>query len=444
MSAFWAFVVFWGVWLLIPLAVDGTDTLVSLVTVFWLRLRARKPASLVYFPIISIIIPVYNSQETLRACLESIARQEYPLEKMEVFVVNNGSTDHSFGVFNEIQGKYGLNVRWMSVVNQGKAWALNAGIHMVRGNYVFNIDSDVVVSPEAIRRVVEAFESHPDVAAATGAIHVLPVAADAPWLNQVLTRCEYFEYLTAYHIGRAHQSILKNLYTLSGAFSVFRRDILVQTNLYGQETVTEDTDMTFHLYEKFSKYRIICVTEAIAYVHPIESLAALYAQRVRWQRGQVEVSARHVGLMQASVWKPYGFTPSRVLLIDHTLAFTRLVWTFFMPILILFGYPVAFIFTALFIIYIFYLLVDALWFFVSWNGVDASARVRLRADFWILPFMPAYRMIVFWFRVSGFLYAVAEPGQWRVQDPLTQSRLGFADMVSRTATFLRAKFSHKK
>ena len=105
---------------------------------------------------------------------------------------------------------------------------------------------------------------------------------------------------------------------------------------------------------------------------------------------------------------------------------------------------VAFIFTALFIIYIFYLLVDALWFFVSWNGVDASARVRLRADFWILPFMPAYRMIVFWFRVSGFLYAVAEPGQWRVQDPLTQSRLGFADMVSRTATFLRAKFSHKK
>ncbi len=440
MSTLWSFVIFWGVWLLIPLMVDGVDTLVSLVTVFWLRIRAKKPAPLTYFPLVSIVIPVYNSQQTLLACLESIARQDYPLDKMEVFVVNNGSTDSSFGVFQEIQGRHGLNVRWMSVMNQGKAWALNAGIHLVRGNYVFNVDSDVVLTPLSVRRIVEAFESQPDVAAATGAIHILPVASDASPLNQLITRCEYFEYITAYHIGRAHQSILKNLYTLSGAFSVFRREILVQTNLYGQETVTEDTDMTFHLYEKFSKYRIICVTEAIAFVHPIESLASLYAQRVRWQRGQVEVSARHAGLMQGSFWKPYGFTPSRVLLIDHTLAFTRLVWTFFLPVLILFDYPVSFVFISLFIIYLFYLLVDLLWFFVSLNGVDASARARLRDNVWILPLMPAYRMLIFWFRVSGFLHAIAEPGEWRVKDPLTQSRSGAADLISRAANFLREHF----
>jgi len=231
--------------------------------------------------------------------------------------------------------------------------------------------------------------------------------------------------------------MLKNLYTLSGAFSVFRHDLLVQTYLYGQETVTEDTDMTFHLYEKFRNYRIICVTEAIAYVHPIESFTALYAQRVRWQRGQVEVSARHASLLQGSVWKPYGFSPARVLLIDHTLAFTRLVWTFFMPILVLFEYPVSFVFTSTLIIYFFYLLVDVLWFFVSWAGVDESTRARLRQNVWALPFMPAYRMLVFWFRISGFLHAVAEPGQWRVKDPLSQSRSGLADLLNRAASTLR-------
>jgi len=437
MSAFWAFLVFWGVWLLIPLAVDGIDTLVSLATVVWLRWRASRPAELEYAPLVSVIIPVYNSQQTLRVCLQSLAEQDYPLDKMEVFVVNNGSTDSSFAVFQEMQGRYGLNVNWLSVMNQGKAWALNAGIHLVRGKYVFNIDSDVVLTPLSVRRVVEAFESQPDVAAVTGAIHILPPEEGLSLPYRVLTACEYFEYVTAYHIGRAHQSMLKNLYTLSGAFSVFRHDLLVQTYLYGQETVTEDTDMTFHLYEKFRNYRIVCVTEAIAYVHPIESFTALYAQRVRWQRGQVEVSARHASLLQGSVWKPYGFSPARVLLIDHTLAFTRLVWTFFMPILVLFEYPVSFVFTSTLIIYFFYLLVDVLWFFVSWAGVDESTRARLRQNVWALPFMPAYRMLVFWFRISGFLHAVAEPGQWRVKDPLSQSRSGLADLLNRAASTLR-------
>jgi hypothetical protein len=127
------------------------------------------------------------------------------------------------------------------------------------------------------------------------------------------------------------------------------------------------------------------------------------------------------------------------LIVDHTLAFIRLVWTFFLPILIMFGYPPSFVVTALAIIYVFYLLIDLLWMLVSWVDVGAEARAFLRGNKWIVVAMPVYRMLVFWFRMSGFLYAVAEPGSWRVKDPVTQTRDAMFDLISNLQKFFSRK-----
>jgi cellulose synthase/poly-beta-1,6-N-acetylglucosamine synthase-like glycosyltransferase len=189
--------------------------------------------------------------------------------------------------------------------------------------------------------------------------------------------------------------------------------------------------MTFHLYQHFPKWKVGVETSAVAYVYPIESLRALYAQRTRWQRGQLEVSARYNNLMSRPVWSVSGFTPSRVLLIDHTLSFTRMVWTLFMPILLLFGYPLSFLVMTFFVIYLFYLGIDFLWLMVAWLDADEYARGRLTGNLWMILAMPFYRMTVFWFRMSGFLHALAEPGSWRVKDPLGQGKDGVKDIVSR-------------
>ena len=285
-----------------------------------------------------------------------------------------------------------------------------------------------MLAPDAIRRVVEVMEADRQLGAVTGAIEVLPPAPRAAPITRLLGECEFFEYLTAFQVGRTYQTLLQNLYTLSGAFSVFRRDVLLKTFLYNQETVTEDTDLTFALYERMRGQRIGCVADAIAYVHPIESLRALYAQRVRWQRGQVEVSARYRSLMGRSIFRLRGFAPARTLLIDHTLAFPRLVWTFLLPILVLFGYPLALIVSAIVVLYLFYVLIDLAWAGVAWLHARPPTRKRLRRIWWLLPVLPLYRMLIFWFRFSGFLYAVAEPGAWSVQDPLTQARRGITEL----------------
>ncbi len=431
MDRIWDFVFFWGVWLIAPLVVDGISAFASLAGVIAARLRTRRRQPLAFHPQVSIIIPVYNSEATLAACLRSIAAQDYPLDKIDVLVVNNGSTDRSFRVFAHLQTRLPLTVNWHSIINKGKAWALNAGIHLARGKYIFNVDSDVVLAPDAVRRVVEALEADPALAAVTGAIRVLPPPPSAGRVRRILAACEFLEYVTAFQVGRQYQSILRSLYTLSGAFSVFRRETLMQTFLYSQETVTEDTDLTFELYDRLRGQHVGCVCQAIAYVHSVESLSALYAQRVRWQRGQVEVSARHPDLMKRSPLTLRGFNPARVLLIDHTLAFPRLLWTFFTPALIVFGYPLSLLVLAFVLMYLFYLAIDVLWVVTAWAGIDAAGRQRVRATLWALPILPLYRMFIFWFRFSGFLHASAETGSWRVRDPLEQVRSGLEDVRRR-------------
>lgn len=440
MSSVWDLVVFWGIWLFVPVLVDGLSTLVSaagVVGMHWRRARRQRVSRLEYTPFVSIILPVYNSSTTLEACLRSIAEQGYPSARLEVLLINNGSTDESFEVFARLQAELDVWMTWHSIVNQGKAWALNAGIHLARGQYIFNVDSDVVLAPTAVREVVNVLEAEPDLGAVTGAIHVLPPSDDASSLQRILAGCEALEYLSAFHVGREHQTLLQNLYTLSGAFSVFRRDVLLQTFLYSQNTVTEDTDLTFELYERFRDRRVGCVSSAVAYTHPIDSLGALYAQRVRWQRGQIEVSARHDELLARPMWSLRGFSPARILLIDHTLAFPRLVWMFFLPVLVLFDYPLSLIITASLAIYGFYMAIDAVWLFLAWIGTDERARRRLQETWWLLPILPLYRMLVFWFRFSGFLYAVAEGGTWRVENPVTQIQTGLRDLYCRLRSLYR-------
>ncbi len=428
------FAVFWGVWLIVPILVDGMTTLLGLAGVLaghLARRRLKLDLQPVVHPFVSIIVPVYNSGATLEALLQSVGIQHYPRDRMEVVLVNNGSTDNSYEVFLKMTDRLNVNLYWHSINAQGKAWALNAGIHLAQGQYIFNIDSDVVLAPDAIAQTVAFLEAQPDVGSTTGFLVILPPEEGASPGRKIMTSCEFLEYVSAFGVGRSYQTFLRAVYTLSGAYSVFRREALNRTFMYSKDTVSEDTDLTFQLYERAPSYRVANLPEAKIYLQPIESLAALYAQRVRWQRGQMEVSARYQQLLRRPVWHLFGLAPTRALLIDHTLSFPRLVWMVFMPVLLAYGYSLPLLVGAYGVVYLFYLLVELAWFGAAYAFADAEIRSRIVEHWYFLPLMPLYRIMVFFFRFSGFLHAVAEPRTWRVPDPLEQVQAGIADLKSR-------------
>ncbi len=275
--------------------------------------------------------------------------------------------------------------------------------------------------------MVAAFENDPDLIAATGAVEIRPEAHDHGFMRLV-HECEFQEYYFGFNVGRRFESQAKSLFTLAGAFSGFRREILLSTHLYDTSTVGEDTFMTFELQEQFPGKRVSVVTAAVCYTDPIPSVRALYAQRVRWQRGEIEVIAAHPKLAGRGLFYR-GFAPVRTLLVDHTLAFPRVTWTFLMPALVFFGYEASIVLWATVALYAAYTLIEtATWTTSALLVVPPSSR-RLWAGWWTIPLMPAYRYFVFWLRFAGVLTVLTEAHQWRTTDPVTASRKELLHLV---------------
>ena len=89
-------VLFWGVWILIPALIDGVSSLIHVVTILFKgqdTKGAKCNAPLGQMPVVSIIIPTLNEEENVDECLNFLKTQTYPHKKIEVIVVDNGSTD---------------------------------------------------------------------------------------------------------------------------------------------------------------------------------------------------------------------------------------------------------------------------------------------------------------------------------------------------------------
>jgi putative glycosyltransferase (exosortase G-associated) len=431
-----AYIIFWIIWLLVPILIDGAIVFFSFFGAIRNHRTYRKQQPLPFTPQVSIVIPVKNGARTLEACIRSIAEQDYPPDALEIMVIDNGSTDDSFAAFNAIDDIEN-RITWHSIIGQGKAWALNSGVYLSQAQYFVNVDCDLILAPDAIRNVISHMEGNADIGAATGYLVVSPPDRQATINEQLLAKLEFLEYVTVFGVGRAYQSQVNSLFTLSGAFSIFRREVLLRTFLYNQDTVSEDTDLTLQLYAQAKEYRIVTIQNAMAYLHPTENWSKLYSQRVRWQRGELEASALHLNLVRRTIWQLKGISLKRTLLVDHTLALPRLIWLVFLPILTSFGYSGSMIFLSYLFMYAFYLFIELIWITTAYLYAVPTVRTQIKEYLLMIPLMPIYRIIIFLFRVSGFIYAINEPFSWAVPNPIHQLGDALNDLRNHLNTWQR-------
>lgn len=106
----------------------------------------------------SVIVPVYNVEKYLRKCLDSLAEQTMDRSKMEVLVINDGSTDGSWDICTEYSDKYD-NFKAFSKENEGLSATRNFGILNAKGKYLFFLDSDDYFTPETVKKVTDFFET---------------------------------------------------------------------------------------------------------------------------------------------------------------------------------------------------------------------------------------------------------------------------------------------
>lgn len=240
---------FWAAWIIIPLIMEIIPSMGSVLILIKKKLFPPKYEDPVFWPEITLIIPVYNSENSLQECIRSINDSDYPNEKMRIFLVNNQGKDNSFQVYTKCQELYpDLLMQWLNA-RQGKSRALNLALFNADGKYIIHVDSDGQFEPHAIRNMVRKFECCQNVDCMTGAILTMPEMIEEyrGIFARMLRKMEFMEYAQAFLAGRNYASETNSIYTLSGAFSAFRKSAVLKSQLYNTDTICEDTNITFQM-----------------------------------------------------------------------------------------------------------------------------------------------------------------------------------------------------
>jgi cellulose synthase/poly-beta-1,6-N-acetylglucosamine synthase-like glycosyltransferase len=274
-------------------------------------------------PPITIIAPAHNEEASIRVAIRNLLDLDYP--QLEIIVVNDGSADRTLEELRDefrlraVRAVYVAEVKSapirdlyrsdvdsrLLVVDKdaggSKADAVNAGLNAATSPYVCIVDSDSVLERDALLRImVPILEDPKRVVAVGGIIRVLNGSEikDGQLRRVRLPRksieaIQVIEYLRAFLIGREAWAQGNMLTIISGAFGLFRTDLVRAVGGYRARSIGEDMDvvarMHRHLREKKVDYEIRFVPDPMCWTEVPSDLRSLARQRARWQKGLLDV-----------------------------------------------------------------------------------------------------------------------------------------------------------
>jgi glycosyltransferase involved in cell wall biosynthesis len=194
------------------------------------------------FPKISIVVPVYNNEETLGACLQALRNISYP--NFEIIVVNDASTDNSATIAKRYNCRFMQNTR-----NRGVAYSRNKGAEIAAGNMVAFIDSDIIVTPHGISQAFEQINQN-----GAGAVAGL-FSEQVPFRNLCSRYKNHWVRFT--HLNDRDQPVV-----LFGSGCLIDRELLLQVGGFDEnyrKPNVEDTEIGSRIYAKGKK--IILLSE---------------------------------------------------------------------------------------------------------------------------------------------------------------------------------------
>lgn len=264
-----------------------------------------------YTPGVTIIIPCFNEAEWIHRTILSCINQDYPVDKLEVIVVDDRSTDNSAEqiqktiqmVHNEAE-RYATKERLKMVVlpeNGGKRVALVKGVEMAKHDLVVFVDSDSFLEPTAIKHLVQPFQD-PRMGGVAGRTDV-----ENKYTNSI-TKLQTVRYYIAFRIMKAAESYFDSVTCLSGPLSCYRKDLVLKHSeawlnqkFLGQPaTFGDDRSMTnFILKTHRTGYQDAAICSTIV----PSKMSVFLKQQMRWKRSWLRESLRASGF----IWRKEPF-----------------------------------------------------------------------------------------------------------------------------------------
>jgi len=273
----------------------------------------------------TLICPAHNEEAGVVPSVNSLISLRYP--EFQVVVVNDGSKDAtlerliaafklrpSHRVLRELlptaevrgiyESAYVPNLVVVDKANGGKADALNCGVNLARYPLVCCMDGDSLLENDSLLRIARPFMDRPNLVASGGVIRplngcrVTPMGIRGIFLpDSWLARFQIVEYLRAFLFGRVGLASLDTMFIVSGAFGVFRKDLVVKVGGFETATIGEDFELIVRLHRRLRElkqpYHITLVPDPVCWTEVPEDLGVLGRQRNRWQRGLLETLWKH-------------------------------------------------------------------------------------------------------------------------------------------------------
>lgn len=249
--------------------------------------RRRDDDELVSF---SLIVPMKNEVKVAKRILESLLKLDYPAEKFEILVVDDGSTDGTSAVCKRFARSYPKRIKYLRMrVSKGKPAALNYALKFAAGDVVGVFDADNIPERSTLAKVVKYFGDQ-DVTAVQGLIRSINAE------ENMLTKMIYYESLLQYQVFWQGKDRLGLFVPLAGTCQFIRREVLVKIGGWLDGALSEDMELSARLME--NGYATKLASDVCSWQENPTSFRRLMKQRLRWFRGCMEVGLRYGKLMK--------------------------------------------------------------------------------------------------------------------------------------------------
>jgi len=229
------------------------------------------------WPSVSVVVPAFNSQETIAGCIESLLNLQYPREKLEIIIVDNGSSDDTAAIASSYP------VRVLSEEQRGAAAARNRGIREAGGEYVAFTDSDCHVAPDWLTRLVRTAEENKS------------DAVGGRIVNAVSTHIARFvEAEGMMNQEAAIRGIMLPLPFIITANALFKKKILDVVDGFDvafDQAAAEDDDLGWRLHARGCVFAY--ADDAIVYHHHRLTAVGFYFQFFKYGKAEVRLYMKH-------------------------------------------------------------------------------------------------------------------------------------------------------
>lgn len=351
-------------------------------------------------PSCTIIVPAYNEGKQVWSTLMSLAKSDYPSNKMQLISIDDGSQDDTWQWMQKAKEELGERVEiYQQPKNMGKRHALYRGFNLGKGSVFLTVDSDSEVDADTLRNMMSPFVTNPDCGAVAGNIRVLNIK------KALLPKMLDVSFVLSFEFVRSAESTLNTVLCTPGALAAYRSEAVfnclnqwINQTFMGQPSdIGEDRAMTNMILKQ--GYHVLFQRNAYAYTNVPENYRGLHKMFTRWGRSNVRENIQMAKYVFTN-FRNGSKAGARLLFISQI---SRILMTYPFLVFMLFFVitnPLLFLSSTLFSI----LIVS------TFPVIFYAGRYKLSESFWAYSYSILYTFGLFW--ITPYAIATANRRGW--------------------------------